>query len=184
MMKKIYISSERLLLVNPKIEILEKRLKEKDFYEDIPVNGYLESIHFPAEWPGAALGIFPSEIERRRKNPDILPYWNYNLIDINKRLVVGDICCKTEPNEENEIEIGYGINSDQQRRGYATEAVSTLISYIFNTTDVISVKAESNVENFSSIRVLEKCGFEKTGNRFDEEDGNLIIWKKRKKYNH
>jgi [ribosomal protein S5]-alanine N-acetyltransferase len=180
-MSEVYINSERLLLLIPRIEILKKRLKQKRFYEKISIEDFTENIFFPADWPGDALEIYPFEIERRERNLDILPFWTYNIIDKTEKIVVGDICCKSKPNKENEIEIGYGINSSQQKKGYATEAVLSFISYFFSNTNVVSIKAECNSENLSSIRVLEKCCFKKVGNRFDDEDGNLIVWKKSKK---
>ena len=167
-------------MITPKIEILEKRLIAENFYEKISVNGHSESIYFPSDWPGNALEIYPSEIERRKKKPNILPFWTYNIIDKKAKTVVGDICCKSEPDKNNEIEIGYGINLSQQKKGYATEAVQTLIDYLFKNTDIASVKAECNIDNISSIRVLEKFSFKRIGKRFDDEDGDLIIWKKEK----
>ena len=179
-MNEVCINSKKIILVTPGIEILERRLKEENFYEQICINGKYENIYFSSDWPGKALVVYPMEIERRKKNPDILPYWTYNIINRKSKEVVGDICCKTEPNENNEIEIGYGINQTQKRKGYATEAVLSFVSYIFANTKVTGIKAECNIDNIPSIRVLEKCGFEKTGNRFDDEDGNLIIWRKKK----
>ena len=179
-MNEICINSERLYIITPKIQILEKRLEEETFCEQIDINNRYEKIHFPSDWPGEALVIYPFEIEREKKNPDILPYWSYIIIEKKGKVVVGGICCKAEPDEDNEIEIGYGISNSQQKKGYATEAVLSFISYFFNKTNVVSIKAECNVSNISSIKVLEKCGFNKTGRRFDEEDGNLIIWKKEK----
>ncbi len=178
MMSTILIESDRLLLLTPRIEFLEKRLKEKGFHEKISINGVIEEIFFPSDWPGDALKIYPFEIERRRKDPDILPYWTYNIIDKKNKTVVGDICCKSKPDEKNEIEIGYGINISHHGKGYATEAVLSLSLYLFSNTNVNTIKAESNKSNIPSIKVLEKCGFIKVGRRFDSEDGHLIIWKK------
>lgn len=180
-LNEICIESEKLLLQTPDIEILKRRLKEENFYEKVLINGFLETIHFPSDWPGNALEIYPSEIERKQKNPDILPFWTYIIIAKETKTVVGGICCKSKPNERNEVEIGYGINISEQKKGYASEAVLMLISYLFNNTVVSTVTAESGVENKPSIRVLQKNGFIKTGNRFDEEDGYLITWKKNKK---
>ena len=179
-MNEILIESERLFLLTPKIKILKRRLKESNFHEKVLINGFNNTIFFPIDWPGDALEIYPFEIERRKENPDILPFWTYNIINKKTKTVVGDICCKTEPDEKNEIEIGYGINATQQGKGYATEAVLTLTSYIFSKTDVNIIKAESNESNIFSIKVLEKSGFKRIGNRFDTKDGNLIIWEKDK----
>lgn len=155
-MDDIYINSDRLLLFTPEIRILEKRLKENGFHEIISFEAYSELIHFPSDWTGEALEIYPSEIERRKKNPDILPYWCFIIIDKKERVVVGGICCKTEPNDKNEIEIGYGINKSQQGKGYATETVHYLTDYLFSKTDIAAIKAECNIINIPSIKVLEK----------------------------
>ena len=179
-MNEICINSERLYIITPKIKILGKRLKENNFHEKILIDEHSELIYFPDDWPGDALAIFPSEIERREKNSDILPYWSYIIIDKKRKQVVGGICCKAEPNDKNEIEIGYGINPSIQKKGYATEAVQALTDYLFENTDVASVKAECNIKNIPSIRVLEKSSFKKIGSRFDDEDGNLIVWEKAK----
>jgi RimJ/RimL family protein N-acetyltransferase len=62
-----------------------------------------------------------------------------------------------------EVEIGYVVAPPQAGRGYATEAVRTLVDSTFNLTEVRLVTANSRTINPASRRVLEKCGFGHTG---------------------
>jgi RimJ/RimL family protein N-acetyltransferase len=43
---------------------------------------------------------------------------------------------------------------------------------------VRGVNAETSVKNPSSQRVLERNGFARVGERVDEEDGPVIVWRR------
>lgn len=58
-------------------------------------------------------------------------------------------------------EIGYGIHPNFQQQGFLTEALNAMVSYIFNQLGLHSIQANADVENIATIRLLEKCGFEK-----------------------
>jgi RimJ/RimL family protein N-acetyltransferase len=58
------------------------------------------------------------------------------------------------------IDIGYGIAEPQMRgKGYATEALSLLLDYIFSGYPVGRVSAYTDAENAPSRRLLERLGF-------------------------
>ncbi|HEY2048880.1 MAG TPA: GNAT family protein [Caulobacteraceae bacterium] len=76
-------------------------------------------------------------------------------------------------------EIGWVISSGRQRRGYATEAASTLMEFAFSTLHCHRVIATCQPENAASWRVMEKLGmrreahfrqglYQKTGEWWDE----------------
>ena len=75
---------------------------------------------------------------------------------------VGDACFKGLP-ENGRPEIGYGINADEQNKGYATEAVRALCSWALSQEKVVAVEAETDPNNEKSKRVLFKCGFVQNG---------------------
>ena len=58
--------------------------------------------------------------------------------------------------------LGYFIRRGRWNRGYATEAVSAALGFIF-AADACRVTASCLAENLSSRRVLEKCGFSQEG---------------------
>ena len=85
--------------------------------------------------------------------------WTIKLKDGSK---VGDLCFKGL-NDDGSAEIGYGILTEYQGRGYATEAVEAAVSWALRRPNVTRVEAETEPGNKASQRVLEKCGFVPTG---------------------
>jgi len=61
------------------------------------------------------------------------------------------------------VEIGYGVRSEYESKGYATEAVNAMISWAFEHKEVIFIEAETTPGNLASIRILEGQGFTKYG---------------------
>ncbi|MEH6979630.1 GNAT family N-acetyltransferase, partial [Bacillus pseudomycoides] len=57
-------------------------------------------------------------------------------------------------------EISYALFPEQWGNGYATEAVSTVISYGFNTLNLTRIGAVVFLENESSNHLLTKLGCE------------------------
>lgn len=62
---------------------------------------------------------------------------------------------------EEGFEVGYHIGKAYTCRGYATEALSAFLSYIMPLKQLHTVWGICDAENVASIRVLEKCGFQK-----------------------
>ena len=85
--------------------------------------------------------------------------------------MVGDICFYGEPNEEGEVEIGYGTYPAYQGNGYMTEAVAALIRWAREQPCVKKILASTDKTNVASYSVLVKNGFEKVG-----ESDELFSW--------
>jgi GNAT superfamily N-acetyltransferase len=62
-------------------------------------------------------------------------------------------------------DIGYMLRPVAWGRGYATEALTALVDAIFEKTDRTHITAETDAENRSSWRVLEKVGFARIDQR-------------------
>ena len=73
--------------------------------------------------------------------------------------LIGSAGYKGPPSAEGTVEVGYGIVSDYQRRGYASEATRGLVARAFALPAVRRVIAETLPELTPSIGVLGKCGF-------------------------
>jgi [ribosomal protein S5]-alanine N-acetyltransferase len=63
----------------------------------------------------------------------------------------------------NEVEIGYTISKEFTGKGLATEAALRLMKYGQDEFGLKKFVAYTNKLNLASNRVLEKCGFTKTG---------------------
>ncbi|QVK19631.1 GNAT family N-acetyltransferase [Mycoplasmatota bacterium] len=93
------------------------------------------------------------------------------IVRSDNKVIIGDIGFKGEPNERGEIEIGYGIVSDERNKGFGFEATNALIKWALTQEDVKKVKADCLVKNFGSIRILEKIGMKEIS-----RDDELIYW--------
>ena len=60
-------------------------------------------------------------------------------------------------------EIGYEIHPDYWRKGYASEAVISILQYGFDVLDLTRIGAVVFTKNDASYQLLEKLGFEKEG---------------------
>lgn len=65
------------------------------------------------------------------------------------------------PLKEDEWEIGYHIGADYTRRGYATEAVSAFLPVMMDKLNLTEMTGVCLAENLASVKVMERCGFEK-----------------------
>jgi len=74
---------------------------------------------------------------------------------------------------DNEIEILFAIADEYQNNGYAAEAGSALIDWVFANTEVPYLVAIVKHENLASQRVIAKLGFAYSGERRAEYDGEM-----------
>ena len=71
----------------------------------------------------------------------------------------GMIGFKGAPDENGQVEIGYGIDRDFQMRGYMTEAVKGMIHWAFSDSRCTRIVAPDTLRsNIGSNRVLQKVG--------------------------
>ena len=60
-------------------------------------------------------------------------------------------------------EIGFGLDPAARGKGYAAEAVSLLVDYLFEGYPAERIGAFTDVENLPSQHLLEKLGFQREG---------------------
>jgi len=116
----------------------------------------------PLSWPHEFLDASALQyvLNRLEDHPDEAGWWMYFVLipDAPERTLIGTAGYKGPP-FDGAVEIGYGIVSDQRRRGYASEAVGALLERAFAQTSVTRVIAETMPELVGSIGVLRKAGF-------------------------
>jgi len=90
--------------------------------------------------------------------------------------VVIGLCGFTGPPDAKGVaEIAYCIAPGYQGKGYGSETAQALVDYAAASKRVFVVRARTLAETNASTRVLEKCGFEKTGTIVDPE--NNLVWR-------
>jgi [ribosomal protein S5]-alanine N-acetyltransferase len=80
-----------------------------------------------------------------------------------KKGIIGTIGFNAWSPKHKRAEIGYELHPEYWRKGYATEAVSEVISYGFNELDLTRIGAVVFLENIASNKLLTKLGFQLEG---------------------
>ena len=107
-----------------------------------------------------------------REDPTMIGWGLWLIEHSERRIVFGSAGFKGKPDEEGEIEIGYGISPNFRRQGYTFEAARALVDWAFAFPDVKILVAECLPNNAGSARILEKLGMTNLGIR-----GGYIRWK-------
>ena len=96
----------------------------------------------------------------------------WTIILKEQNVMVGDLCFIGEPNNDGEIEIGYGTYEEFRGNGFMTEAIQGMIQWAKNQPKVKSIIASTEKRNIASFTILEKNNFIKIG-----EDETMFNWR-------
>jgi RimJ/RimL family protein N-acetyltransferase len=109
---------------------------------------------------GMFLGFLKEQLEIVAKYEATYLYHSFWLI-LRKtdRVVIGSTCFKGNANDNNEVEIGYGLGKEFEGNGYMTEAVKAICGWALEQEAVSHVIAETDADNYKSQQILERCGF-------------------------
>lgn len=121
---------------------------------------------------GFFLEIVKEQYEITKKDPNnYLWHSFFFLIRKDDRIVVGSADFKDIPNENGEVEIGYGLGKEFEHNGYMTEAAKAMCEWALKQNGVTSVIAETDLEGFASQKILQRCGFKK------DIEGETLWWR-------
>jgi len=111
-----------------------------------------------------------------KKNPEHRIWHALWVLQLNdgSGTIVGSLSFKGL-NDNGMIEIGYGMNPEYQGKGLMTEAVSAAAHWASQQPGVLSIEAETKMDNIASQRVLEKAGFVPKG--IIGSEGPRYIWR-------
>jgi len=83
----------------------------------------------------------------------------WTLISKEENRMIGDLCFVGEPDENGEVEIGYGTYEEFRKRGFMTEAVSGMLKWAEKQPSIKSIFASTEKSNVDSSAILEKNNF-------------------------
>jgi len=161
--------TERLVLRPFTIELIDAAI-EGDYSK-------INSLGFDStcEWPEAEL-------------LDALPFFKSLLLEngldgfnswiiLNKETfeIMGSLGFIGRPDDDGNVEIGFGVIPGKRNNGYCYESVMSLINWAFENSRVNCILAKCDNSNVQSKSILKKIGFNITGN-----EENLIIWELQK----
>lgn len=144
-LKIIVLTQEQLEMLVDNIPEFEKRLNCS--YQGEKIEGIFKNILY-------------EQSLKIEANSDVylwLTFWL--IVKKDDNIAVGMIDFKNIPNENREVEIGYGLGKKHEHFGYMTEAVEAFCAWGKKQASVKHIIAETEIDNFSSQRVLQRNGF-------------------------
>jgi ribosomal-protein-alanine N-acetyltransferase len=133
----------------------------------------LLGVPIAADWlDNDARGLMTYYAQWLEQDPTMLGWGLWLLKHRADQMIIGSAGFKGKPNQQGQIEIGYGISPSYRRHGYTFEAASALVNWAFTHPVVRQIIAECLIDNVGSARILEKLGMVRTG-----IEGEYIKWK-------
>ncbi|ENK0838753.1 GNAT family N-acetyltransferase [Clostridium botulinum] len=160
-----------MLIQTERLELIPLTLNQlKLWIEDISqLEKELDCSYKAESMEGFFLEVVKGQYEITQKDPNnYLWHSFFFLVRKDDRVVVGSADFKDIPNENGEVEIGYGLGKEFEHNGYMTEAVKSMCGWALKQNGVTSVIAETDLEGLASQKILKRCGFKK-----DKEEETL-----------
>jgi RimJ/RimL family protein N-acetyltransferase len=116
------------------------------------------------------LGFKPDSLEHMREfiTHKIAPTINqvntwhqFAMVHTQTNTVIGDIGLHFFDAEGHQMEVGYTLSDAHRGKGYATEALSAAINFLFNQLGKRRITASIDPENLPSLALVERLGFRK-----------------------
>ena len=163
------LNTERLRLIPLKLDefklLLEEGVEKMESHLGLAHSGEVLDDHTQK-----ALEYLYSEA---LKNPnEYLWYTNWQIVLKESNLMIGSADFMGCPDEDGEVEIGYGIHEVHRNQGYMTEALAALFSWALKQKNVHFIMAETEPSNIASQKVLLNCGMKKY-----DENGEGCFWR-------
>lgn len=123
--------------------------------------------------------LFLMRLDDVARDPGVLPWIARAMIltdELGVRRLVGSVGFHGPPNEDGLVEVGYHVEPGFRRRGFATEAVRTVIEWAAREHGIRRFRASITPTNAASLAVIAGLGFRQTGRQWDEVDGEELVF--------
>ena len=109
--------------------------------------------------------FYEKKIECIKMQDDSQKY-TWSIFLKNTDTVIGQITCQPKDNEpENIRDVGWFIDPNYQKQGYATEAANRVLDFMFDEVEITEIKTSAAEINPGSWKIMEKLGFKFVGKK-------------------
>jgi ribosomal-protein-alanine N-acetyltransferase len=163
------LETSRLLLIPWSPESLKKAMES-----DAHLAEYLQ-LAVADGWTEFGAAPLAYVLEMLESAPSSAKWLAYYPLHKQDNMLIGNGGYKGNPTTEGVVEIGYEIAPAYRNQGLATEFAQALVVNALSADEVKMVIAHTLGEANASTKVLAKCGFVKTAEINDPDDG--LIWR-------
>lgn len=160
------IHTDRLILIPITLEISSTLMNSSTI--EIDKLGLKCHEHWPTKDTKDILPIINEALE---KSKEATGFEAWMIIKKQSNTIIGDMGFFGPPDEKGEVEVGYGLVEEEWKKGFATEALKGIMSWLSPQKMVKIIKASCLINNTASAGVLKKCGFKEIN-----RDAEAIYW--------
>jgi RimJ/RimL family protein N-acetyltransferase len=131
----------------------------------------------PRDWRTSSWDWFHHRLRDYADDPSCLPWCARALVRRRPRpMIVGNAGFHGAPDAKRVAEIGYEVNPEQRRKGYAREAAEALIIWAAREHGIRRFRASVGPWNKPSLGLVRGLGFKRVGVQIDEVDGKELVF--------
>lgn len=123
-----------------------------------------------------SVGTWRFRARQAVETPEDLPWVTGVLWDDERGLAVGKAGFHAAPDADGLVEIGYAVDPEHRRRGYARAALELLLADARREPSVRTVRVTISPDNAPSLALVAQYPFVETGEQWDDEDGLETIY--------
>ena len=114
---------------------------------------------------------------RIRSSPELAPWRLRLMVCRADATMIGHVGFH-DPPTDGRLELGYTVLEPHRRRGYASEAVTALMSAAASDHDVHRFRLAISPDNQPSLAMARNLGFDHVGDQIDEVDGLELLFER------
>jgi RimJ/RimL family protein N-acetyltransferase len=122
------------------------------------------------------IGVWRRRATQVVEQPEDLPWVTGVLVDEDTGDVVGGAGFHAAPDADGMVEVGYGVDPEFRRRGYARAALLLMIDRARADASVHVFRVTVSPDNAASLGLVAQLPFVEVGEQWDEEDGLETIF--------
>ena len=147
------LRTHRLELVAADVELAQAALDDRARF------AALLDASVPSRWPPMLPAGYEQAMAERLKDPELVGWLGWYVLRVKRqRLLLGMCWLSGLPDASGRVFLSYSMVGGDDHRGYAAEAVGTIIDWVFADPRTRAISAETTVEEVNTVRLLERNG--------------------------
>jgi RimJ/RimL family protein N-acetyltransferase len=130
----------------------------------------------PPSWPNEVRQLMNYRLDQMRQDPSVQPWLARAMVLRREGTVIGNIGFHGPPDSRGMVEVGYTVQPDHRRQGFAEEATLALFGWAEDQHGIRLFRASVGPWNAPSLSLVKKLGFVETGVQWDEIDGKELVF--------
>ena len=141
---------------------------------DVPAAEEVMNATVPADMPQDLKNFLVFRLAQLEAEPHVREWLGRVMVLTDAsgdRRIIGSLGFHGPPDAEGRAEVGYRVEPEHRRQGYAREAIEALFDWAHQTHGVTRFLASIDPNNEPSLRLASGFGYRKIGEQMDDIDG-------------